>query len=41
MAKDHYDYGQDDASWEEIKELRRGRRVLARFLNKQKYKHGI
>lgn len=41
MAKDHYDYGQDDISREEIKELRRGRRVLARFLNNQIYKHGI
>lgn len=41
MVKDHYDYGQDDVSREEIKELRRGRRVLARFLNNQRYKHGI
>lgn len=41
MVKDHYDYGQDDVSREEIKELRRGRRVLARFLNKQRYKHEI
>ena len=39
MLKDRYDYGAENVSHEEIKELRRSRKVLSNFLNKQHYKH--
>lgn len=41
MFKDRFDYGQEETCQEEIQELRRSRRVLSRFLNKQNYKNGI
>ena len=36
-----YRFGADDLLFDEIKRLRKARRIYSRFLNKKHYKHGI
>lgn len=37
MHKDKFDYGQEELTKEEVKELRRCRKILSKYLNKQNY----